>query len=165
MFDRSFHAEPYTAAGTAALPGGCAGAPHSGAATADMAGFRLDGRRPRPPNARGQSRHAMARYRRRIAPPLNLIAQLPTRYIPMNPMNIGCSLLIFDCPFQGEQETGPSNGCHWTAIGLDPGRRLGQTAPLPTARIEVLPARRLPYRTAPPWTNLLRPGTTWILRR
>ncbi len=93
MFDRSFQAEPYTASGAAALPGGCAGAPHSGAATADMAAFRLDGRRPRPPNARSQSRHAVARYRRRIAPPLNLIAQLPTRYIPRNPMNIGSSLL------------------------------------------------------------------------
>ena len=32
---------------------------------------------PRPPNARGQSRHAVARYRSRIAPLLSLIAQRP----------------------------------------------------------------------------------------
>ena len=95
-------------------PRGCAGAPHSGAATPSA--FRLEhppggrtasaaegsrpiaprplGTRPsRPPYVRGQSRHTVARYRSRVAPPLNLSAQQPTRNIPRNPMNVGSSLL------------------------------------------------------------------------
>jgi len=57
--------------------------------------IRLEGGRPRPPNVRGQSRHAVARYRSRVAPLLNLNAQQPTRNIqyPRNPMNTGSSLL------------------------------------------------------------------------
>ena len=79
IFDCSFQAAPYPAARLHPTP-------------SDL-NIRLEGGRPRPPNARGQPRHAVARYRNRVALLLNLSAQLPTRNIPRNPMNVGSSLL------------------------------------------------------------------------